>query len=420
MERSAFVQVVKFHSLTPDDEREDKMSRIERIAQNERVQAALHYLDGQTESIVATATAIQQIAAPTFAEGERAAFLQDQFESLGLHDVSQDGLHNVYGHLPASTPSDDQPPLILTAHSDTVFPANTDLTIRRNGRHLYGPGLGDNASGLAGLLHLAQLLLAHKLVVPRPSLVCSQRRRRRIGVTCAACRQLSSALAAPPNISWSKAASLANSLIKPSAFNVFALRLTGPAAIPGAVSVRSAPSMNWAISSLPSMACLCLRLPKPRSMWASLRGGMSINSIARSASLLLDLRSEETAALTDLTEAVRSVVANAQKWLQTAGHTDVTVTMTQIGHRPAGSVPRQTPLVAWAEEALRFVGCQQIQYIAGSTDANVPLSQGIAAVCVGLTESGNAHRLDEFIDPTQFPNGLRQLLLLTLAAGGFQ
>jgi tripeptide aminopeptidase len=48
-----------------------------------------------------------------------------------------------------------------------------------------------------------------------------------------------------------------------------------------------------------------------------------------------------------------------------------------------------------------------------STDANVPLSRGIPAICIGITEGGNAHRLEEWIDTTMLPVGMRHLLYLT-------
>ena len=48
-----------------------------------------------------------------------------------------------------------------------------------------------------------------------------------------------------------------------------------------------------------------------------------------------------------------------------------------------------------------------------STDANVPLSRNIPAVCVGLTEGGDAHRLSEWIDPSPLVKGMQQLLYLT-------
>jgi acetylornithine deacetylase/succinyl-diaminopimelate desuccinylase-like protein len=68
---------------------------------------------------------------------------------------------------------------------------------------------------------------------------------------------------------------------------------------------------------------------------------------------------------------------------------------------------------------LGYVGNNHVLYLAGSTDANIPISRGFPAVCIGLANSGNTHRTDEFIDPAHLAQGLSQLLLLTLAAAGF-
>jgi di/tripeptidase len=155
--------------------------------------------------------------------------------------------------------------------------------------------------------------------------------------------------------------------------------------------------------------------PKTTYNVGVIEGGTSINTIAASANMLLDLRSEHPGALQELIRSVVNIINQAQYRLSS---TNCRITMTQIGNRPAGSIPRSQPLVEWAEAALRFVGCQHVIYIAGSTDANIPLSQGITAVCIGLTESGNAHRLDEFIDTTHLADGMQQLLLLALAASG--
>ena len=40
---------------------------------------------------------------------------------------------------------------------------------------------------------------------------------------------------------------------------------------------------------------------------------------------------------------------------------------------------------------------------ASSTDANVPIGLGIPAVCIGIAEGGNAHRLEEFIHSSTIP-----------------
>ena len=66
------------------------------------------------------ACAIQQIPAPTFHERARAEFIRDQFAALGLSDVEIDDLGNVYGRRPGGAAR----PVLVTAHTDTVFPAD--------------------------------------------------------------------------------------------------------------------------------------------------------------------------------------------------------------------------------------------------------------------------------------------------------
>ena len=48
---------------------------------------------------------IQQIAAPTFAEGPRGEFVRGLFQQEGLKDVSMDSIVIVYARLPSSNSS---------------------------------------------------------------------------------------------------------------------------------------------------------------------------------------------------------------------------------------------------------------------------------------------------------------------------
>jgi di/tripeptidase len=66
-----------------------------------------------------------------------------------------------------------------------------------------------------------------------------------------------------------------------------------------------------------------------------------------------------------------------------------------------------------ATKALAELGIEPT-FDASSTDANVALSRGIAAVCIGLTHGGNVHRIDEYIDTRPIAAGLVQLTLLAL------
>ena len=59
----------------------------------------------------------------------------------------------------------------------------------------------------------------------------------------------------------------------------------------------------------------------------------------------------------------------------------------------------------------------------GSTDANVPLSRGLPAVCIGLTYGSGAHTLGETIQTRPLAMGIEQLYQLVRrawSAGGKQ
>jgi acetylornithine deacetylase/succinyl-diaminopimelate desuccinylase-like protein len=141
-------------------------------------------------------------------------------------------------------------------------------------------------------------------------------------------------------------------------------------------------------------------------------GGTSVNTIAESAWLELDLRSESATALEEVIEQVLVIVRRFQTptWRQRG----VNVTAQLIGDRPTGEIAIDHPLVSAAERSLASVGValEQDERMS-STDANIPLSRGFPAVCVGLTRGGNAHRVDEWISTLELAKGLHHLLLLT-------
>ena len=131
-------------------------------------------------------------------------------------------------------------------------------------------------------------------------------------------------------------------------------------------------------------------------------GGTSINTIAAEAHLELDLRSENSAALNQLVHQVETLVGAANR-------PDVAVTLELIGRRPAGKLPSTDPLVRLAKRCLLAQGLQPNLTI-GSTDANIPLSRGLPAICVGLSTGYGAHTFNEYINVGPLFQGLAQLV----------
>jgi acetylornithine deacetylase/succinyl-diaminopimelate desuccinylase-like protein len=143
-------------------------------------------------------------------------------------------------------------------------------------------------------------------------------------------------------------------------------------------------------------------------------GGTSINTIAAQAWLELDIRSESPQVLTEVTRAVENLVKEANTlspFGDNAGisRTDVRVEAQVIGRRPAGDLSKDHPLVQLAEACLREQGIKP-KLVIGSTDANIPLSRGIPALVLGVTNGAGAHTTGEFIYTKPIERGMAQLL----------
>ena len=148
--------------------------------------------------------------------------------------------------------------------------------------------------------------------------------------------------------------------------------------------------------------------PKTTFNVGLIEGGTSINTIAAHATALLDLRSTDIAALNQVADRVRSIIEqNAGPGLRT----EIEI----LGERPAGMRSQADPLVQLAAEAITWLGMEP-KYEASSTDANIPISLNIPAVCIGITQVERMHTLEEFLHVPPIGNGLAQLVGLCIEA----
>jgi acetylornithine deacetylase/succinyl-diaminopimelate desuccinylase-like protein len=367
------------------------------------------------DEILDLAVRIQQIPAPTFEEAERAAFVHKCFIDEGLADVSLDELGNVYACMPGRGAAR---PLVISAHTDTVFPRQTDLNVQRTPTQISGPGIGDNSLGVAGLFGLVWAARAHqwqpagdtwlvanvceeglgdlrgmRAVVDRlGAAVCGyivlegmafgHIYHRGLGVT-----RYRIACHTQGGHSWTNFG-------RPSAIHELA---------------RIVPALEKVLTANQTYRAR-LPLPAPRSSLnvGIIKGGTSVNTIAAEAYLELDLRSESEDILSSMSEGVQKVLAAADRKDFGAADQAIHFTLEQIGRRPSGQIPLDHPLLIAARQALEAQGTPPVIGI-GSTDANVPLSLGIPAVTIGLSTGGGAHTLQEFIHTAPLAKGMTQV-----------
>jgi len=107
------------------------------------------------EILLANLVMIGEIPSPTFEEYQRVEFIQNRFVESGLHNASADEMGNALGILPGSRGDQN---ILVVAHVDTVHAATVDHTITLQPRSAVGPGVGDNALGVAVVVTLPMLL----------------------------------------------------------------------------------------------------------------------------------------------------------------------------------------------------------------------------------------------------------------------
>ena len=344
------------------------------------------------------AIAIQHIPAPAFEEQQRSRFVLDRFLAEDLCDVEMDDLGNVYGHLPGIGSA---PPLVVSAHIDTVFPANTVLDGSRQTDKIFGPGIGDNSLGVASLFGLVWLLRQDAALLPGDLWLVANVGEEGLG-DLRGMRAVVERFGALP-LAYIVVEGMALGQVYHRALAVRRYRIT----------VRTQGGHSWVDFGRPSaiheIAVLIeslVALPLPAQPRTTLNvgvvsGGTTVNTIAAQAQLDLDLRSEEVPALENLVTLVDSVIGSANR-------SGIEVTSEEIGNRPAGHISIQHPLIRLARRCLESQGIQPNLGI-GSTDANIPLSRGLPAICVGITTGGKAHTRDEFINTLHVAQGHKQL-----------
>jgi acetylornithine deacetylase/succinyl-diaminopimelate desuccinylase-like protein len=354
------------------------------------------------KSVIELAVQIQQIPAPTFDEKQRGEFVRARFVQEGLQDVLTDKRGNVFGRWNKGGRSGSEKPLIVSAHLDTVFPAGTNLEVKRETDKVYGPGIGDNSLGVAALFGLLWKLRERDFDPPGDlwfvANVCEEGLGDLLGMKAVVERFGADVQA------YLVLEGLALGHVYHRAVGVKRYRLTA----------RTTGGHSWSDYGKPSaiheLARLVVQLtslelpthPRTTINVGKISGGTSVNVIASEASLELDLRSEGQEALAELISRVEGLIHNANR-------NEVQIDATVIGQRPAGEMRSNHPLVKLGEECLREQGVSPI-LTSGSTDANVPLSKGYPAVVLGISTGGSAHTIHEYINVEPVAWGLEQLV----------
>jgi acetylornithine deacetylase/succinyl-diaminopimelate desuccinylase-like protein len=395
---------------------------VSRLLAHERIRAARHHVERTDEVTLARQAALSAIPAPTGAEGRRAARLAELFREIGLSDVAVDHAGNVHGWLGKNgrrEAGEVSGPVVLAAHLDTVFGAEVDVAVERRGQRLEGPGISDNARGLAALVAVAEAMVAARVPVTRPILFAATVGEEGSGDLRGVKHLLNGKHdLAPAAFIALDGAGLDRVIHRALGSKRYHVTFRGP----GGHSWAAFGVVNPA-NAVGRAAALLADLPTqqaPRTTCAVVRlgGGTGLNSIPQEAWLDLDLRSEDPRALAQLDVTLRAAIERAaddENRRRTAGSPPLRVELQLLGDRPSGMTPRAHPLVQAAVAANRALG-RDAELASASTDANVPIALGIPAIALGAGgKAGDAHLTTEWYENVEGALGIVRALLVTAA-----
>jgi len=410
--------------------RSTAFSRVTSLAALRPVHAAFSWFHNNPKTLVDLQAELVAIPAPPFGEEERSKWLAVQFADAGLKDIRTDSVGNVFGFIPASglPPESSGPVVVLSAHIDTVFPAETPLKpviAHANGSyHLSAPGACDNAAGVIGILAIARALIHAKVKLAVPLVVLGNvgeegegdlRGIRHIYEQQA----LAGRIAAHVVLDGAGADSAVTQALGSRRYQV---TINGPgghsftdAGTPNPIAAMATALSDLAQTPLPDQPVTTLNL-------GTMHGGTSVNSIPEYAIASVDFRSTSPAELLRLEVTLHRAVEDAvDHWNATAkpaisrGRAVLSFSIEKIGDRPAAQLAQDSPMLEALRAVDRHLGIQTDLRL-GSTDANIPIALGIPALSMGAGgDGGGAHTLAEWYSDKDRETGLRRILLVTLA-----
>lgn len=385
---------------------------------------AIATLEREHDRTVSDIVTLTEIPSPPFGERVRADAYLEMLRAHGLAEVQADGVGNVMGLRPGR---ETGPLVVVAAHLDTVFPAGTDVRVRREGTRLFAPGVGDDSRSLAVLLAFVRALDTAGIRTKRPILFVGDVGEEGPGDL----RGMRHLFRAGPF------AGKIGDFITVDSPDMDGVVVRGVGSKRYRVTFRGPGGHSYGafglVNPMQAMAQTVMELGRtavpadPRTTYCAsvVGGGTSVNAIPDAVWLEVDLRSQDPQELARLEARFLRIVeaaVDAENHARSVREGEVKAEVALTGDRPAGATDHACPLARYAADAIAAHGFTP-RLSASSTDANIAMSLGIPAIKIGSGGTGGrGHSLEEWIDVEEKASvrGMAAGLVTLLAIAGME
>lgn len=397
---------------------EEVLAQVKKLAEKPEVKAAMEQAAREVDRAMEEQIELCEIEAPTFHEEVRARCVAELMRAYGLTDVVTDPIGNVVGRRPGKG---NGPVLALGAHMDTVFPAGTDVKVRREGNIYRAPGIGDNCSGLRALLQILRMFNDQKIETEGDILFVGTVGEEGNG-DIRGSKALFDGTRHIDGFIAIDSTDVGRVLNGATGSHRWRLSVDGKGGHSYAEFGRCPSAIHAICRAGAKVGCFKVPAdPKTTYTIGTIKGGTTVNTIAAHCEVEVDMRSVSNEELLKLEARVLKAFEEAVQeendfWGITDESLKLKLTKTQIGNRPAGMRPDDCPVLQTARSAQKVLGIELTKYMCSSTDANAPMSLGIPSTCLCSGGRGvNAHSVTEYFEKVDTQLG-PQLVFLTAAA----
>ena len=360
------------------------------------------YVASHMHQMCALLKTLTLILAPSHFEDRRAAFIRDWLTGIGAEGVYIDSAKNVI--FPYGCEGKDDL-VVFAAHTDTVFPMETPLEFSDDGENFRCPGVGDDTACVSVILMTIQYLLQSKI---RP--------RKGILFVFNACEEGLGNLKGTRRLFSDYAGRISRFYTYDGRYSHVVNRSVGSYRY--RIHAKTQGGHSWSnfgrrnaihvlsrvIGELYTMELPGRENTRTTFNVGSIEGGTSVNTIAQSASMLFEYRSDDPWCIDKMTEQFNAKLEKLQKEIP-----DAEILVETVGIRPCGEANNkqlQEEMVRRVVEVCQNTSGLECKRNSGSTDCNIPLSLGIPAVCVGVYLGGGTHTREEWVNKASLKTGL--------------
>lgn len=370
----------------------------------------INYLEKHRERYIDSLKELAQIPAPSGQEEKRANWCKKRLEDLGANGVYIDrALNVVYPYCAENC----NKLTVFNAHMDVVFPDTSPLPLTIDGNIFRAPGIGDDTANVIAVIEMAAMALELGL---KPK--CGEG----ILFVLNSSEEGLGNLKGIRQLMYDYSGRIIQVFAIDGGYSHYVNDAVGSKRYEITIKTEGGHSFgNFgnrnAIHYMSNMVATFYSLKVPELCKITynvgkIEGGTSVNTIAQECTILYEYRSNSENGLSFMDKYFNSVI-------ECYKNMNINVIVKSVGDRPCKGKVDVRGISQLIEEAGRLYGIN-FKSESGSTDCNIPLSQGIPAICFGVYEGDGAHTREEWLDVSSTVTGMKilsQILIQQMQEG---